>query len=361
MSRTLLYLAILAILGFGVWFFLFSDKSGELFRSRDSAFTVRDTGAIGKIFLSSNSSGHSITVERKEDAWVVNNRYPALQSMLKSLLTTLYSQEALHPAPEEMREGIIRNLAGAGVKVEVYDRNGHRMRTFYVGGELHKFVGTAMLMEGSERPYVVQIPGFEGYLTPRYTPELKYWRDRIVFDIAPEKITRVSVHHALEPLNSFTLTQQAGKIAVALDSSVKLNTPLNEARARSYLSFFTKVYSEGYLVDIPELDSVMRTMPPKGSIEVQGINGYHATANVFFYPRNDNDIANNPNPATFEEQFSRDRYFAVINDGADTVSVPIASFEKIFRRGYEFFTPGEAPAPATNVPGLPNGLNTPTK
>lgn len=361
MSKTVLYLVILAILGFGVWFFLFSDKSGELLRSSDSKFTIRDTSQIGKIFLSNNGSGKSVLIERKENGWIVDKKYPVLQSMLRNLLVTLHDQQALYPSPAESREGIIRNLAGSGIKVEVYDRSGEKMRSFYVGGELARFAGTSMLMEGSERPYVVNVPGFEGYLTPKYLPDLRYWRDRIVFDIAPEQITRVNVRYAQEPLNSFTLTQQGGRVTVALDSSIKLGEPLNETRARTYLKFFTKVYSEGFLVDIPELDSIIRSMPQKGVIEVDGGNGYHQVANIIYYPRSEHDIETTPHPDRFEEQFSGDRYFAVINGGADTVSVPMTSFEKIFRRGYEFFTPDNSNNGQLAFPGVGNGISTDKK
>ena len=360
MSKTLLYLAILAILGFGVWFFLFSDKSGQLFRSADSSFTIRDTGAIGKIFLSENGSGKSILLERKENGWVVNKKYPVLESMLRSLMATMREQEALHPAPAEMREGIIRNLAGAGIKVEVYDRSGEKMRIFYVGGELHRFAGTAMLMDGSERPYVVNIPGFEGYLTPRFTPELRYWRDRIVFDLTPDQITRVSVRYIQEPLNSFTLTQQGGKVSVTLDSSLSLGKSANEGRAKSYLKFFSKIYAEGFLSDVPDLDSIVHSMPQKAIVDVQGVNGYHQTASLFYYPRTAHDMAANPHADTYEEQFSGDRYFAIINGGADTLTVPIASFEKILRRGYEFYIPDPA-APGVNPEALSVGQGTPSK
>ena len=163
MQKTLLYLAILAILGFGVWYFLFSNKSGQMFRSADAGFTIRDTAAIGKIFLAANENPNTITIERKGGSWIVNNKYPVLRSTLDQLLATLYNQRAAYPVPDNQRDGIIRNLAGAAIKTEIYDLEGRRMRTFYVGGELNRFSGTVMLMEGSEQPYVVQIPGFEGY------------------------------------------------------------------------------------------------------------------------------------------------------------------------------------------------------
>lgn len=352
MSKTILYLVILLILGFGVWFFLFSDKSGQLFRSADSAFTIRDTGAIGKLFLSENGSGKGVLVQRTEKGWLVNGKYPVLESRLRNLFNTFREQQPLHVAPNDVREGIIRNIAGAGIKVEVYDRQGRLMRAFYVGGELPNFSGTAMLMEGSERPYVVNIPGFEGYLTPRYTPALRYWRDRLVFGIAPDQITSISIHNTQEPLNSFTLTQENGKLQVKLDPSIHLETPLNQSRASSYLTLFSKVYSEGFLEDIPHLDSSVAAMPQLGSVDVQGRNGYHESALLYYFPLNERAAATNPNPESMDDRYSTDRFFAIINGGADTVTVPYSNFEKIFRRGYEFFMVDEKPE-GVNVQALP--------
>jgi hypothetical protein len=352
MSKTILYLVILLILGFGVWFFLFSDKSGRLFRSSDSAFTIRDTGSIGKLFVSENGSHTGVLVERKGDSWIVNGKYPVLRSRVNNLLNTFREQQALYPAPPEAREGIIRNLAGTGIKVEVYDRKGRLMRAFYVGGELPSFAGTAMLMVGSERPYVVNIPGFEGYLTPRYTPALRYWRDRLVFGIAPDQITRIAVHNTQEPLNSFVITQHDGQLDVALDSSLQMPSPLNRQRARSYLSLFQQVYSEGFLENIPDLDSTVAAMPQLGTVEVQGKNGYRQAATLYFFPLNERATAEAPEHPGFEDLFSTDRFFAVMNGGADTVTVPFGPFEKIFRRGYEFFMQDKQPE-SVNINAVP--------
>ena len=350
MQKTLLYLAILAILGFGVWYFLFSNKSGQMFRSADAGFTIRDTAAIGKIFLAANENPNTITIERKSGSWIVNNKYPVLRSTLDQLLTTLHNQRAAYPVPDNQRDGIIRNLAGAAIKTEIYDLEGRRMRTFYVGGELNKFTGTVMLMEGSEQPYVVQIPGFEGYLTTRFVADLSVWRDRLVFDIPAQQVEQISVRYAQEPLNSFTLTQRNGKVSVALDTALHFDKPVNERRAKGYLTFFTKIYSEGYANGTYGLDSTIRGVPVKALIDVRGTGGYHQAATIIYHPldrrsKNIGDV-----PTSLDEQYNSDRYFAILNGGQDTATVQVPTFEKIFRRGYEFFMPDEAAPARPQVP-----------
>lgn len=350
MQKTLLYLAILAILVFGVWFFLFSDKSGQMFSSSDSAFTIRDTANIGKIFIAANDNPTSITLERKSAGWVLNGQYPVLASTLRQIMNTLRTQKAMYPVPDVQRDGIIRSLVGGGIKTEVYDLDGRKIRSFYVGGEMNSFVGTAMLMEGSERPYVVQIPGFEGYLTARYATDLNSWRDRIVFDYTPDQIAQISIRYAQEPLNSFTLTQQDGKISVALDTAMHFDKPLNERRARGYLSLFNKIYSEGFSNGMLDLDSTIWQMPEKATISIRNKNGAEQVVKIIYYPLDRRSKNLGKQATSFEDNFHSDRYFAILNGGKDTATVQIPTFEKIFRRGYEFFVPDEAPQAKMELP-----------
>ena len=350
MFKTLLYLAILAVLGFGVWYFLFSEKSGQVFSSSDAGFTIRDTGSIGKIFLAPNNSSETITLVRKGDSWVVNGRYPVLQSTLDQLLTTMYFQRAAFPVPPQQRDAMIRGLAGAGIKVEVYNRGSEKMRTFYVGGELNQFAGTVMLIDGSETPYVVQIPGFEGYLTTRYASDIGVWRDRIIFDVPPDQIEQISVHYPRERLNDFTVRQSPdGKLSVALDTQLHLATPLNMSRVKSYLTRFSKVYNEGYMNGLLDLDSTVRSMPEKAVIDVRGKGGYHALAHFIFFPIDRRSKNQNNDPKTFDEHFNLDRYFVILNNGADTASVQVPRMVPILRQGYEFYEGEESATPHSDL------------
>ena len=350
MQKTLLYLAILAILGFGVWFFLFSDKSGEMFSSSDANFAIIDTATIGKIFITANDDPNTITLERKGEGWIVNKEYPVLRSTLQQLLNTFYNQKATYPVPDNQRDGVIRSLIGGGIKTEIYDREGRKMRTFYVGGEVRGFAGTAMLMDGSERPYVVQIPGFDGYLTTRYSTDLGMWRDRLVFDLQPQDIEQVSVRYAQEPLNSFTITQKDGRVSVALDTALHYDQPLNERRARGYLTFFSKIYSEGYATGMIDLDTIVKQMPEKATIDVRGTGGYHQQVRIIYFPIDRRSKNSDKDIKSFDDNFHSDRYFAILNGGKDTATVQIQTFEKLFRRGYEFFVPEEGQETGRDLP-----------
>jgi len=350
MLKTLLYVFVLAVLGFGVWYFLFSDKSNRAFNAADAGFSIQDTASIGKIFISENQNPNTILLERKKDGWVLNGKYPVLKSTLRHLMETMRAQQAMYPIPDNQRNDIIRSMVGSGIKTEVYDLEGHKMRSFYVGGELHHFLGTAMLMEGSERPYVVQIPGFDGYLTTRYSTDLNVWRDRLVFDYSPDQIASVSIHYPQEPLNSFTLTHKDDKVNVILDTALHYDKPLNVRRAQDYLGFFKHIYSEGYSTGMIDLDSIVRSMPEKGTIDITNTSGVHQVVRIIYFPVDQKSKNVGMTPHTFEDHFHTDRYFAILNQGADTMTVQIPTFAPIFRRGYEFFVPDETPQAKPQLP-----------
>ena len=67
-----------------------------------------------------------------------------------------------------MHNSVIKTLASEGVKVELYTQNKKLYKTFYIGGETADFLGTYMIMEGAKKAYVIHIPGFNGFLTPRF-------------------------------------------------------------------------------------------------------------------------------------------------------------------------------------------------
>ncbi len=343
MQKTLLYLSIVAILGFGVWYFLFNDR-----RAGEGSFTVNDTAGIGKIFLAPNNSEHTITLERRGSGWIVNNEYPVLQSSLNQLLTTIHNQRSLHPVTDNQRDAVVRSLIGSGVKVEIYDREGRQMRSFYVGNETSRFSGTVMIEAGSERPFVVQIPGFEGYLTPRYTADLAVWRDRAVFAYEPGDIEEVQVQYPGRPEDSFTMLDHDGKLDVRLDPSVRTHMPLNERRVRSYLNFYRMLYLENYQ-SYRGLDTIIRNMPELATVRVKGSGGRETTVRFLYAPMEERGH-NAVSEYAENNIYSNERYYAIMNGGKDTATVQIQMFEKLFRKGSEFYMADEKPR--FDIPGL---------
>lgn len=333
MGKTLLYLLLLAILGTGVYFFVFKPKT-NVFGDNEAGFTIKDTGAIGKIYMA-RTNGESVTLTRTDSGWILNNRYRARENPVTNLLTTMSKQTAQFPVPENAHNHVVKSLAGNSVKVEVYDRSGNNMRTFYVGNEAHNFTGSYMLIEHAQKPYVVQIPGFEGYPSPFYGTDLADWRDRTVFDESWGNIRSVSVQYPEEPRNSFTMERKEQELSVHVDPLISGNYPLNKDRAASYMKFFEHISCEGFLNGLYGIDSMLATVPRFAAIELTNRQGRKQHVDFYYMPinkRSKNRMVEVPS------KYDPDRYYAVMNNFQDTAIIQHIQVSKLFRKAYEFYT-----------------------
>lgn len=334
MRKTILYLVLLALIGGAAYYFVFY-KPDTGFPKSEASFGVKDTAAIGKLFLST-PFGDNILLERSDSGWVLNKKYKALRSTLEMLMEVLYKQEAKYPAPEASHNGIITGLAGNGVKVEVYDRKGNKMKTFYVGSEAHESSGSYMLLEGAPRAYLVHIPGIGGILKPSYTTSIGDWRDRTVFNVPASDIATVAVTYPEEPLNSFTIHQNE-QLTVDADNGVKGTHPLNEKRVKDYLGFFQNINNEGYLNGKLGVDSSISVSPKKCTVELVTKNGRVQKLDVYWKPLSKRSKNATESSHDIKPGYDGDRYYAVYNNHADTALIQEYNFGKLFRKAYEFY------------------------
>ncbi|MBS1588633.1 MAG: DUF4340 domain-containing protein [Bacteroidetes bacterium] len=339
--KTAIYLVLLGVLGFGVYYFVFSDQ--DAFNKNEAAFTIKDTSNVGKIFLS-NNEGENITLQRTDSGWYLNEKYKARVSTVNNLLSTMKQQQPLYPVPENAHNSVVKALAGSGVKVEIYNRKGNKTNTFYVGGGAYDFSGTYMLQEGAKHPYVVQIPNFRGFLTPVYSVLFDDWRDRSVMNLQPNEVKSFSIHYVDAPKHSFTI-QNGTKLEVQTDS-IPATGVLNERRVHSYLKFFADVYAEGYLNGIQGIDSTIASVPKFCTMDITAKNGWNQHIEIFKMPLN----KRSKNLSTAKEgEYDIDRFYGIINHNKDTVLLQAFTFDKFFRSGSEFFQDDAS----TNLMGLP--------
>jgi len=342
MRKTFVYLAILAILGFGIYYFLFSNNN-SLYNPAEAGFTTKDTAAIGRIYIVAND-GDAILLDRTDSGWIVNKKYRALPSTLNLLLSTLVQQTALYPVTKAAYDIVVKNMATDGVKVELYGRDGRKMKVIYVGGAAVNNTGTNMLMEGAHTPYVVQIAGQTGYLTPRYSVNLKDWRDRTVFNLPTEEIKTISVQYVDKPVNSFVLVNNNNNVTVEADTNLTRHLdPLNERKAHLYMKYFTNVNCEGFLNGISDMDSTLKVAHKHSAIEITGIHGQRQHVDIYWMGLNKRSKNITESDPDVPDDYDADRLYAVINDCKDTVMIQQFAFKKIFRKAFEFYQKDNAP------------------
>lgn len=338
MGKTLVYLVLFAFLGFGVYYFFFKE-SDHLYQGKDANFTFKDTSVIGKIFLVDND-GKSILLERgQNNRWTLNKTFPAMPMQIVNILTCLKLQTALKPVSEKDHDRVIKLLAGLSTKVEVYDLKGNKIRSFYVAGQGSNYHGSYMIVENAEQPYLVEIPGFDGYLTPRYTTEFNDWRSRTQIELPAESIASVSVEYPQQPIHSFVIDNLKGSATVTVDAAVKNKFPyFISKRAIAYLDFFKLVNAESYLSGLEGLDTLIANAPLRCKMDITKTNGQTIDLDLYWISKEDAEYHQNQQKELPKDSPGTvDRMYAVNHTTRDTLLIQMRSFEKLLRIGADFY------------------------
>lgn len=224
-------------------------------------FKLTDTQQVDKIFLS-KKDGSTLLLEKTDGKWRVNDEYRAYSYNVSFLLDrTLKNLSVKRAVPQTALEEVMRQMAVNATKVEIY-KDGKKDKTYYVGGNTDDLRGTYMMLEGSDRPYVVHIPGFEGYLSSRFHMGVNEWIDRSVFDSKPEAITSIRLVRA-EPNESFLVTQPKPGDYLLYTVDRQPIKGVNQSALRSYFNQFEKRNWEGIPTDVSrqKADSIVQTDP----------------------------------------------------------------------------------------------------
>ena len=192
--------------------FIPKDKSTII---QHNIFSVSDTSSITKVFLA-DRQGNTVLLDRKKNSWLVNNTFNARKDAINILLNTIHQIRIKQPIPLNTVEKAINDLSAKGVKVEIYT-NSKLLKTYTVGEETSDHLGTHMFLEGADQPYIMHIPYFKGYLSPRYGIQTgninkKDWRDRTIINISTNNIKNISITNFQDLKRSFSLKLQPSTV-----------------------------------------------------------------------------------------------------------------------------------------------------
>lgn len=223
----------------------------------DAEFKVTDTANIGKIFLA-DLKGNTILAERKDGFWEVNNAFHARPEIIQSLLITFMQLEVDAPVAKSMYNTVVRDIAGNHIKVEIYDRKGKKLKSYFIGSPNSSYRGNFMLMEGSDVPFVVMIPGFQGFVSSRFFLEADEWKDRTVFAYNPATIKKIQMEYPRIPDSSFTI-ERTGDSVFTMESAT--SGVVNPELGSYFFNQFKRLNCEYYIADSYKKDSLMKETP----------------------------------------------------------------------------------------------------
>lgn len=334
MNKNLIYLIIFIVLLIAAYFLVFREKIST-FGKNDTNFELKHPEEVTKIFMA-DMNGKKILLERKNDDWFVNGKFRARLDGVKNILETLNKIRVFYPVPKSSHNTVVADLASSNIKVEVYDEGGDKIKSYFLGGPTMDYKGTYIMLEGAKNPYVIHIPGFEGYMTSRFFLDEEEWRNRNIFSYTAQNLKSVTIDYLEEPENSFQLTMvNEDSFQLVQLHSEKINLgEMNKQRIKEYLSFYNNINMEAFQNNISQKDSII-ALGHFISMTITDVNGNENKLKIYHMPIHDKsksqfDEQNNP------LKWDLDRMYAVQND-KDFILIQYFVFNKILRSYRDFF------------------------
>lgn len=209
--RILYVLMLITAVTGGVW--LYTQPAGQLASIEGTDFAVTDTSLVDKIFIA-DMDGKSVTLARpdKGKLWGLNGRFKAREDAVTLLLKTFKRAAIQGPVAEAAEPNVVRLISARGKKVEIYQGGETPVKTWYVGTATPSHTGTYMVLETpqgrGDKPYVVHMEGFTGYLSTRFFTSERDWRFTGLFNHPKRSLAGIEVRHLDQDGESYLLTSE---------------------------------------------------------------------------------------------------------------------------------------------------------
>lgn len=255
---------------------LLTGQRDSTLRMKEADFTVRDTASVSKIFMA-DKNHHEVTLTRTASGWFINDSIKASNRKVEFLLSTLRRLRVKAPVSKASFNNVVTRLSSIAVKVEIYRRTYRihmgaihwfpyvkRSKVFYVGDVTQNNLGTYMLMQNAQQPYVAYIPGFRGFVSSRFSPLVDDWRSHVLFHKELSSIRSVQLNFGKTPEKSFRVTVEdaMGNYRLARLTGHKKVERYDTLKLLNFLTSFHDLRYESRLNEIlpkKEIDSVMRS------------------------------------------------------------------------------------------------------
>jgi hypothetical protein len=151
-------------------------------------FTVMDTSMIESVVISSNKINE---ITRGNGIWRLNNNFNADLNMIEVMKSILSQVKVKRTVAKLNQVDIIKDLKQTGKKVTVNYSDGSAS-SFVAGGNSSKKDSYYML---DDKAYLVEIPGYNNYISGIFELTENQWRDRVLFSTTWRSLQSLNIDY----------------------------------------------------------------------------------------------------------------------------------------------------------------------
>ena len=320
-SSLIIISILLVLIAFSIYIYKSKYKLSSV--EEDSRnFSFKDTAAITKIFIA-DKEGDKCSIERTKEGWLVNGKYKCRSEAILNLLEVIKNVEVKMSVPKQSKQNVIKFMTSNALKVEIYSED-NLVKQYYVGHETPDSEGSYMLLTDIDKnknfkdPFVCFIPGFVGFLQPRFIAKENEWRDRVVLNYIPPQLKQIKVTHYKESSDSSFIIDVINSNSFKLKNSQNKELLFDENKMRQYLIYFQNISYEVLITGKnKKLQDSLSSLKPFSEIEITTID---SKKNQFKFYRKQfmGDIVPEMNikysydPDRFYLSFDQDKEWALI-------------------------------------------------
>ncbi|MEN9523851.1 MAG: hypothetical protein RL065_2228 [Bacteroidota bacterium] len=306
--------------------FLFNSCKWMNKNNDDTDFAVSDTASIKKIFIA-DKANHTIILEKQKDnSWKVNSKYLVRKDAIQLLLQGIHDLKVNRPVSIKEHNNVVKEMAASAIKVEIFSDEAEPIKKYYVGAIAKNYQGNYFLLDGSEQPYLVEIPGFEGEVSVRYIVNELDWRTKNITQLKPNDIKNVSVIYFDERKDeSFSIAPLNLNEYKMMPDEGKPDTK----KCFELFSSFKNLNALAYTLNIAETDT-FKKLSPFAMIEIIDKNNVKQNIELVHGPlskRSKKQFDDFGRPMRFDEE----NYFAWINNHNDFIKIQDFALRNILK------------------------------
>tara|TARA_B100000575_G_scaffold290429_1_gene294125 strand:+ start:172 stop:1053 length:882 start_codon:yes stop_codon:yes gene_type:complete len=170
-------------------FLIYSCNNEKISDKRN--FSIEEIENVNYIELK-NKTPKEVKLYKKNGKWELENGFTVNEELIKYLLETLSDMKIKRPLTTNEKSNILKRMSTQRTQVKIFS-NKKILKTIYVGGDTQDQLGTYMILDNSSEPYVLEIPGFKGYLSSRFSCEINDWKEKTIFNYKKDEIEKISV------------------------------------------------------------------------------------------------------------------------------------------------------------------------
>lgn len=304
-----------------------SEKGTHMVEHRN--FKIEEIEEVSKVFIADRTGFTTKLEKQKDGTWLLDGKYEAYNNAVDNLLDAIENIEMQFIPANASVPTIVRNLASEGIHVEIFDRSGDKIKGYYIGGSTSDERGTYAILEESEQPYVVHIPGWTGNIRFRYNLVDQEWRNKKMFFTPVENIKLISVEYPTRRNRSFVLEKEGDKYFVGpYYETGQPRREVSRGRAEQYLVNFESSYLAEHQNRDLEGKSAAIARLPFAIVRLEDSNGKQK--DIKFFPRIDERYDQmDPNTDAYTSSLGEKGYDLLMNQNADFAvasSAPVNKF-----------------------------------